>query len=103
PLAPVVVRWDTTPPPVTSAAISPDGTTLSWQADDPGTPWLRLAVDLVDPGGANPPQTLDLGQQPVSGSVPLASPAGTWQATLRATSSAGLTTPYDLGTFTSPG
>ena len=100
-LAPLVVRWDTTPPAVTAASIS--GTTLSWQADDPGTPSLGLAVDLVDPAGVNPPQTLDLGQQPVSGSVTLAAPPGTWQATLRLTNSAGLTTPYPLGTFTSPG
>jgi len=99
-LAPLVVRWDTAPPP-TSASLS--GTTLTWQADDPGTPWLRLAVDLVDPGGVNPPQTLDLGQQPTAGSLVLVAPPGAWQATLRATSSAGLTTPVDLGTLTSPG
>ena len=91
-LAPLVVGWDTAPPQLTSAALS--GTTLTWQANDPGTPWLALAIDLVDPAGVNPPQTLDLGQlPPQSGTlqttqVPL--PPGTWNATLRATNSAGL-------------
>ena len=102
PLAPVVVRWDTTPPALTPATVL-SGTTLTWQADDPGTPWLALAVDLVDPNGVNPPQTLDLGQQPTSGSIGLAAPPGTWQATLRATNSAGLTTTLPLGTLTQPG
>src|SRR5205085_2501795 len=35
-LAPLVVSWDTTPPQILSASY--DGTTLSWQANDPGTP-----------------------------------------------------------------
>ena len=102
PLAPVVVRWDTTPPALTPATVL-SGTTLTWQADDPGTPWLALAVDLVDPNGVNPPQTLDLGHQPTSGSIGLAASPGTWQATLRATNSAGLTTTLPLGTLTQPG
>ena len=97
-LAPVVVRADTTPPAIVAASLS--GTTLTWQADDPGTPWLALHVDLVDPSGVNPPQTIDLGQQPTSGSLVLTVPPGTWQATLQATNSAGLTTPYPLGTLT---
>jgi hypothetical protein len=100
-LAPVVVHWETTPPAVTSASIS--GTTLTWQATDPGTPWLALAVDLVDPTGVNPPQTLDVGQQATSGSAALAIPPGTWQASLRATNSAALTTTYPLGTVPPPG
>ena len=99
-LAPVVVRWDTTPPPTTATLA---GSTLTWQATDPGTPWIALAIDLVDPGGVSPPQTLDLGRQPTSGSLAISLPAGTWQATLRATSSAGLTTPVPLGTFTNAG
>jgi hypothetical protein len=101
-LAPVVVHWDTAPPAMTPATVL-SGTTLTWQADDPGTPWLALAVDLVDPGGVNPPQTLDLGRQPTSGTTVLAVPPGTWQATLRATNSAGLTTAVPLGTLTQPG
>ncbi len=99
-LAPVVVAWDTTPPP-TTASVS--GSTLTWQATDPGTPWLALAVDLTDPNGVNPPQTLDLGKLPTSGTATLAVPAGTWTATLRATNSAGLTTAVPLGTLTGAG
>jgi hypothetical protein len=100
-LSPVVVGWDTAPPAVASASLA--GGTLTWQASDPGTPWLALAVDLVDPTGVNPPQTIDLGRLPTAGSAPLVLPLGTWQATLRATNSAGLTTTFPLGTLTQPG
>jgi hypothetical protein len=100
-LSPIVVRWDTTPPLITAAPF--DGTTLSWQVNDPGTPWLALAIDLVDPAGVNLPQTLDLGRLAVSGTTQVALPPGTWQATLRATNSATLTTTFPLGTFTQPG
>ena len=99
-LAPIVVRWDTVPPP-TTATLS--GTTLTWQADDPGTPWLALAVDYADPNGVIPPQTQDLGRQPVGGTFGLTIPVGTWQLTLRATNSAGLTTTVSLGQVTQPG
>jgi hypothetical protein len=104
-LAPLVVGWDTTPPQLANTSLS--GTTLTWQANDPGTPWLALAIDLVDPAGVNPPQTLDLGQlPPLSGTlqttqVPL--PPGTWNATLRAKNSAGLESSVSLGTVTQPG
>ena len=94
-LAPLVVGWDTTPPAVTSATF--DGTTLTWAFDDPGTPSLDLAIDLVDPSGVNPPQTLELGPEPTSGSTQVTIPPGTWQETLRATNSAGLTTSVPLG------
>lgn len=93
-LAPVVVQWDTQPPPVTATLSSG---TLAWQSTDAGTPSLQLAVDFVDPSGAQPPQTVDLGYHSVSGTAPVAVPPGTWQATLRATNSAGLTTTVDLG------
>src|SRR5579884_1293619 len=100
-LAPVVVQWDTTPPAITAASLV--GTTLTWQANDPGTPWLDLTVALADPSGVNAPQTVALGRLPTSGSAAVAVPPGTWQATLSATNSAGLTTTVLLGTFTQPG
>ena len=100
-LSPIVVRWDTTPPLITAATF--DGTTLSWQVDDPGTPWLALAIALIDPAGVNPPQTIDLGRVAVRGTTQVVLPPGTWQATLRATNSAMLTTTFLLGTFTQPG
>ena len=73
-LAPVTVAWDTAPPPLT-AAVAADGVTLSWTASDPGTPWLELKLDLSDPAGVQPPQQLDLGQQPTSGTYELDDPA----------------------------
>ena len=96
-LAPIVVAWDTAPPPVTAQL---QGSTLTWQANDPGTPWLALTIALADPSGVNPPQTLDLGQQATGGTLQVTIPAGTWQATLEATNSAGLTMPSDLGPVT---
>lgn len=93
-LAPLVVQWDTQPPPVTATLV--DGV-LAWTSSDAGTPWLALAVDLVDATGVQPPQTLDLGRQPLDGSLTLTLPEGAWQATLRATNSAGLTTTIPLG------
>jgi len=101
-LPPVVVRWDTAPV-ITTAAFDQPTSTLSWQVDDLGTPWLALAIDLADPAGVNPPQTLDLGRTAVSGTAPLTLPPGTWQATLRATNSGNLEATFPLGTFTQPG
>jgi hypothetical protein len=97
-LPPLVVAWDTAPPAIT-AQLQPG--LLTWQGNDPGTPWLALRIDLVDPNGVNPPQSLDLGQHSVTGSAVVTIPPGTWQATLSATNSAALTTPLDLGTVTS--
>ena len=101
-LQPVVVAWDTGPPSFLQAP-QLQGTTLSWQASDPGTPWLHLVVQLADPAGVNAPQTIDLGQQPVAGSAQVALPAGTWQVTLQATNSAGQTATLALGTLTGTG
>lgn len=98
-LAPVVIAWDTAPPQNLRAELS--GTELTWQADDPGTPSLQLVLQLVDPTGANPPQSVDLGQQPVSGTAQATLPAGTWDATLQVTNSAGQTASLDLGPVSS--
>jgi hypothetical protein len=95
-LAPVVVAWDTGPPQNLQAQLA--GTTLTWQADDPGTPSMHLVLQLVDPAGVAAPQTVDLGEQPVSGTTQASIPAGTWQATLSATNSAGQTATFDFGT-----
>ena len=101
-LAPVVVQWDTAPPAIASQpALS--GTTLTWGFTDAGTPNVDLAVDFSDPAGANPAQTVELGKLPLAGSATVAIPPGTWNATLRATNTAGLTTTVPLGTFTQPG
>ena len=98
-LAPVTVVWDTLPPPVVAQV---DATTLvlSWQASDPGTPWLELKLDLSDPTGVQPPQQIDLGQQPTAGTLQLAIPPGTWNAALEATNSAAFTTTVPLPALT---
>jgi hypothetical protein len=101
-LAPIAVQWDTAPPTVTTPPTLV-GTTLTWAFDDPGTPSLALAVDLVDPNGVSAPQTVGLGQVAATGTMQVTIPPGTWQATLRATNSAGLTTAVPLGTITQPG
>lgn len=101
-LAPVTVGWDVAPPPLSADTVHVDtaANVLSWAADEPGTPWLALKLELTDPEGIRPPQTLDLGQQPTSGSLQLALPEGTWSAALDATNSAGLTTRVDLPALT---
>lgn len=99
-LPPVVVAWDTTPPQVSAQL---QAGTLTWQGNDPGTPWLALRIDLVDPAGVSPPQSIDLAQQPLTGGVPVTVPPGTWQATLSASNSAALATTVDLGIVTSSG
>jgi len=100
-LAPVVVAWDTAPPQSLEAQLS--GTSLTWQADDPGTPSLHLVLHLVDPTGANAPQTVDLGQQAVSGTAGVTIPTGTWSVTLQATNTAGQTATFDLGSVDATG
>jgi hypothetical protein len=97
-LPPLVVAWDTAPPAVTAQL---QAGTLAWQGNDPGTPALGLRIDLADPTGVNPPQSIDLGQQALTGSAAVTIPPGTWQATLSATNSAALTTSVDLGVVTS--
>lgn len=100
-LQPLVVAWDTQPPQGLQGAY--DGTTLTWSATDPGTPWLQLSLQLADPAGVAAPQTVPVGQEPVSGGAPVALPAGTWSVTLAATNSAGQTATVPLGTFTGTG
>jgi hypothetical protein len=97
-LAPLVVAWDTGPPQSLQAELS--GSALTWQSDDPGTPSVHLVLQLVDPTGANAPQTVDLGQQPTSGTAQVTIPTGTWDATVAATNSAGQTATLDLGAVT---
>jgi len=101
-LAPIVVQFDTAPPAI-AAPPTLSGSTLTWSFTDPGTPNVDVAVDLSDPAGVNPPQTVELGPQPLAGSATLAIPPGTWNVTLRATNTAGLVTTVLLGTFTQPG
>jgi hypothetical protein len=95
-LAPLVLEWDTGPPQNLQAQLAESA--LTWQSDDPGTPSVHLVLELVDPTGANAPQTIDLGQQPTSGTAQVTFPVGMWDATLEETNSAGQAATLDLGT-----
>jgi hypothetical protein len=101
-LAPVTIAWDTAPPPLEAQADAATNV-LTWQADDPGTPWLDLKLELSDPTGAQPQQIIDLGQQPTSGTLQLAIPPGTWYSAVDATNSAGQTSKVFLPALTGPG
>ena len=96
-LRPVTVGWDLNAPNVDATL---DRTRLTWSSDDTGTPWLALRVVLHRSGED---RVRDLGRQPRSGSFLLAAPVGTWNATLRATNSAGYTATVPLGPFPAPG
>jgi D-glucuronyl C5-epimerase C-terminus len=100
-LAPVTIAWDTAPPPL-QAQVDPATNVLTWQADEPGTPWLELTLELSDPTGAQPQQLINLGQQPTSGTYQLAIPPGVWYSAIDATNSAGLTTKVYLPALTGP-
>jgi hypothetical protein len=97
-LAPIELRAAAAPAPVDAHL---EGTTLVWASTDTTTPWLALRVDLVDASGNM--QSIDLGQQPLSGSAGLTVPPGTWTATLSATNASGLVTTVPLGTLTGAG
>lgn len=101
-LAPLAVAWDTQPPAFAQPPTL-QNRTLTWQADDPGTPSLHLVVQFTDPTGANQPQSVDVGEVPPSGSAGVAVPSGSWEATLQATNSAGQTATVDLGAVSSTG
>lgn len=100
-LAPIVVAFDTGPPQGLQAQLS--GTTLTWQATDPGTPSIHLVLELADPTGANPAQALDLGQQAVSGTAQVTLPSGTWDVNVQATNTALQTATLDIGEITATG
>jgi hypothetical protein len=97
PLGPVSVEHDTTAPQMFALL---EGTTLTWSSDDGGTPWLRLQVVLRRDGLE---KVRDLGRRELEGTYTLAPPVGTWEATLRATNSAGRTATVPLGPFPAPG
>jgi hypothetical protein len=90
---PVTVTWDTAPPVVDASL---DGRTLRWSATDPGTPWLRLTVELRHPGSV---RRVALGRRGLGGTLLLQPPLGVWDATLVAANSAHKATRVALGTL----
>jgi hypothetical protein len=83
-------------PPVVDAHVA-GKRTLVWSASDEGTPWLHLVVRL-DSGSTR--RYRDLGHQPLAGSLVLAVPPGTWQATLVAGNSGRRAVTIPLGSVT---
>jgi len=73
------------------------GSTLTWDGVDEGTPWLDLRVRLTQ---GSLKSTLALGRRRLSGAVVLRLPAGTWTAVLVAANSAGRRAVVPLGTLT---
>jgi hypothetical protein len=98
---PFVVAYDTQPPQQLQAQLDLGSSTLTWQAVDPGTPWLK--VRLVLRNGTDPPTVIDLGRQALQGSLPVTLPAGTWDARVGVENSAGLWSTLELGSVTVPG
>jgi hypothetical protein len=97
-LPPIQVAWDVRPPQIDAVV---DGTTLSWTAIDPGTPWLWIRVVLTRPGSRR--KVIDLGRRPLNGAVPLHAPAGSWSGALLAENSAGKRAQVPLGPLQFPG
>lgn len=93
---PIAIARVTAPPQV--QATWANGV-LQWQGVDPTTPWLRLVLTLQSDAGT---QTVKLGLHSLNGTSTKPLPSGTWNATLAASNSAGLTTTVDLGTITVP-
>src|SRR5262249_4060919 len=93
------VAWDVSPPPF-QAQVDTSTNTLTWHDDEPGTPWLHLVIELTDPAGVQPAQSIDLGQELTNGSLQLNIPPGTWNAVVDATNSAGKTTQVALPPLT---
>jgi hypothetical protein len=85
--------WDTEAPVVDATL---EGLRLHWTGTDPGTPWLRLALELR---GGGTVRRLDFGKRGLNGSLTLKPPPGSWDATLVAANSAGRTTRIALGSL----
>ncbi len=90
-LEPIEVRRDTDVP-LLSAELR--GRTLVWEAEDEGTPWLRLRV-LFQNGAAR--KQVDLGRRRLNGVARLKLPPGRWGARLLAGDSTGNTAAVSLG------
>jgi hypothetical protein len=87
----LTVDWDTEAP-VLDATLS--GRVLTWQADDPGTPWLKLTLVLRSSTGT---RWVRLGRRPLGGQLTLTPPPGTWDAALVGANSAHKQTRIALG------
>ena len=100
---PFVVTSEAPPPATVAPQIASaqlQGGVLTWQVTEPGASSVELELDLASDSAD--PQALPLGQQPLSGSLTVTLPSGTWEATLVAVNQAGLSGSYSLGTVVVP-
>jgi hypothetical protein len=88
----VTLRSDVTPPKVDVTVLAPSA--VHWEADDAGTPWLKLALRLVRPGREH---VLPLGRRGLNGTARPKLPPGRWHVTLVAANSAGRVRTVSLG------
>ena len=91
-LGPITLRSDVTPPKLTVTVASPS--VVHWEAEDAGTPWLRLALQLVRSGQQ---RVVPLGRRALTGTAHPKLPPGRWHVTLLASNSAGRTRSVSLG------
>ena len=95
-LRPVTVAVDRKPPAVQASAA---GRRVTWKAVDPTTPWLRMWA-VIRRGDVT--RKLELGRRPLSGSLVLKVPRGTWNTALWASDSSGNRTRVPLGPVPAP-
>jgi hypothetical protein len=67
---------------------------VHWEAEDAGTPWLKLVLRLDRPGKH---VLLPLGRRKLKGTAHPKLPPGRWHVTLLASNSAGRTRSVSLG------
>ena len=75
------------------------GRRLAWTVVDRATPWITLRLRLQRAGVT---EVIDLGRRPLSGSLRMPLPRGTWQAVLVVRDSSGNRTRFKLGPVPTP-
>jgi hypothetical protein len=90
-LDPIEIKVDREPPEITATVTR---RRLTWEAKDPGTPWIRLTLHLRR--GARH-KVFSLGVRSLSGKARIDVPRGAWRATLVAGDSSGNRTWAQLG------
>jgi D-glucuronyl C5-epimerase-like protein len=91
PLTPFEIRYDADPPHLSATLVA---SRLVWQTSDRSSPWLRLQLVMDGPGGS---RAIPLGRRPLTGSIRLRLPRGTWLIRLFVTDSSGNRTTLMLG------
>jgi len=90
-LDPIEIKVDREPPEITATVTRKR---VTWEAKDPGTPWIRLTLHLRR--GARH-EALSLGVRSLTGKARIDVPRGAWRATLVAVDSSGNRARVQLG------